>query len=233
MKPGPKPKGQVALVWSPAFAYAIGLLAADGCLYKDGRHIDLTSKDKAQVALFRKCLGLSTKIAEKYSGSGNLAYHTQFGDVLFYAFLNSIGLTAAKSKTISSVSVPDKYFWDFFRGYFDGDGSSVSYQDPLFPQSFRFYLSFTSASIPFLVWLKAELSRLAGTTGYIVRNRNHPSYAQLKFAKRDSVVLSRLMYYADGVPCLKRKHLKIRRSMRIIERGRDGVIGKRAAFRSQ
>jgi len=102
MKRGAKPKGKVSIIWGSQFAYAIGLLVADGCLSKDGRHINLTSKDKAQIVLFKKCLGLKTKVSPKYSGSGNLAYCTQFGDVLFYEFLLSIGLLPAKSKTISN-----------------------------------------------------------------------------------------------------------------------------------
>ena len=109
MKRGPKPKGKVKIIWSPQFAYAIGLLTADGCLSKDGRHIDLTSKDKAQILLFKKCLGLSVKVGNKYSSNGNLAYHAQFGDVLFYKFLMSIGLTPAKSKTIGVIKIPEIY----------------------------------------------------------------------------------------------------------------------------
>lgn len=107
MKRGPKPKGKVTNKWSPRFSYAIGLLVADGCLSKDGRHIDFTSKDKDLVNLFKKCLRLDTKVSSKLSGSGNVAYHTQFGDVLFYDFLLSIGLTPAKSKTIGSITIPD------------------------------------------------------------------------------------------------------------------------------
>ncbi len=116
VRPGPKPKGQVAIVWSPHFAYAVGLLTADGYLSKDGRHIDLTSKDKSQVVLFKKCLGLRTKIGEKYSGNKNLAYHTQFGDVLFYRFLLGIGLFSTISKTLAEVDVPREFFVDFYEG---------------------------------------------------------------------------------------------------------------------
>ena len=31
--------------WNKNLAYAVGLITTDGCLSKDGRHIDLTSKD--------------------------------------------------------------------------------------------------------------------------------------------------------------------------------------------
>lgn len=87
MKRGPKPKGAVKIEWSPKFAYAIGLLTADGCLLNDGRHIDFTSKDLEQVVTFKKCFGIKTKIGIKHSGTGNLYHRIQFGDVLFREFL--------------------------------------------------------------------------------------------------------------------------------------------------
>ena len=135
-KRGTKPQRKVLIKWSARFAYAIGLLTADGCLSKDGRHIDLTSKDKDQIISFKNCLGLRTKVSVKYSGNGNAAYHTQFGDVIFYQFLLGIGLSPAKSKTVAAVSVPDRYFFHFLRGYFDGDGCSYSYYDPKFKKSY-------------------------------------------------------------------------------------------------
>jgi len=215
MKSGPKPKGKVRVAWSPEFAYAIGLLTADGCLSKDGRHIDLTSKDKAQVLLYRKCLGIATKVSTKRSGAGNLAYCIQFSDVLFYRFLQSIGLSPAKSKTIAFIAVPDEYFLDFVRGYFDGDGSSFSYYDSVFKMSFRFYISFTSASPLFVDWLRGQLRRVLGVKGHIGRNRNN-TYQQLKYSKKEAVIMSRRMYYSEAVPCLRRKRLKIMQSLSII-----------------
>ena len=35
--------------WTSELAYAVGLLTTDGSLSKDGRHIDLTSKDVEQL----------------------------------------------------------------------------------------------------------------------------------------------------------------------------------------
>ena len=231
MKPGAKPKGQVTIVWSPQFAYCIGLLTADGCLQKDGRHIDLTSKDWEQVATFKKCLGLKVKIGTKRSGIGNEYWRIQFSDVLFYRFLISIGVTPAKSKTIKSVEVPDKYFADFLRGYFDVDGCSYSFYDSLFPKSYRFYISFMSASPKFIDWLRDRLQTLTGVKGHLSRSLGK-SYLQLKYAKKEAIILFGYMYGTRDTPALKRKYLKIRRTMRIINRRRGGEIGKHATFRS-
>ena len=191
--------------------------------------MNLTSKDKDQIILFKKCLGLETKIGQKYSGAGNLAYQTQFGDVLFYKFLLNIGLSPAKSLIISSVSIPDKYFWDFLRGYFDGDGCSYSFYDSVWKNSFRFYLGFASGSIKYLEWLRSELNRLAGVKGHI----NYSKRAtQLKYSKKEAVVISKRMYYAPRLPCLERKHLKIIKTLSIIEPSRGGGTGRHAVFRT-
>ncbi len=45
-KRGPKPKETINTKWRADLAYAIGLLATDGCLAKDNLLIDLTSKDR-------------------------------------------------------------------------------------------------------------------------------------------------------------------------------------------
>lgn len=231
MRRGPKPKGKVALEWSSDLAYAVGLLTADGCLSKDGRHIDFTSKDLELVRLFKSTTGVDTRISKKRSGSGNYAYHTQFGDVLFYRFLEKLGLTKAKSKTIREVYVPETLFPDFLRGYFDGDGCSYSGYDPVFVRSFRFYISFTSASPDFLKWVREEIRKHVRTTGSI--GSTGEKYSQLRYSKADAVKVYRFMYYQKGLPSLSRKRLKIERTMRIIQESRGGGIGRRAAFRSQ
>jgi hypothetical protein len=231
MKPGPKPKGQVKLIWSSEFAYIVGLITADGCLQKDGRHIDLTSKDREQVVTFKKCLGLKAKIGKKKSGIGNEYYRIQFGDVLFYRFLMNIGITPAKSKTILSVQVPDEYFADFLRGYFDGDGTSYSFYDSLFPNSYRFYISFMSASPKFIDWLRDRLHKLTYVKGHLSHSLGK-NYVQLKYGKKEAIVLFEYMYYRKGIPALKRKYLKIQRTMSIIHGRRGGEIGKRTTFRS-
>lgn len=232
MKPGPKPKGQVVLEWSSRFAYAIGLLTADGCLLNDGRHIDFTSKDLDQVEKFKECLRLKVKIGIKHSGVGNQYYRVQFGDVLFYRFLEEIGLSSAKSKTISAVFVPDQYFPDFLRGYFDGDGTTYSFYDSLFPKSYRFYLSFASASPAFVYWLRKRMDEKVGVKGHICHYTQRKGYLQLKYAKKEAVAICHYMYYSRIAPFLKRKFLKVQRSLNTINKRRGGEIGKHASFRS-
>jgi len=50
--------------WSAELAYLIGLLATDGNLSKDGRHITMRSSDLQLLITFKKCLHLTNKIAQ-------------------------------------------------------------------------------------------------------------------------------------------------------------------------
>ena len=54
--------------WSTELAYIVGLLATDGNLSSDGRHINFTSKDVQLLKTFKKCLKLKNKIGLKNSG---------------------------------------------------------------------------------------------------------------------------------------------------------------------
>jgi len=107
-----KPLGKVRIKWSPEFAYAIGLLTTDGNLSSDRRHINFTSKDRNLVKIFSECLKIKNKIRKKTRAREKIKkyFEIQFGDVIFYKFLLSIGLMPHKSKQIRALMIPDKYF---------------------------------------------------------------------------------------------------------------------------
>ena len=210
-KRGPKPKGKVCITWSPNFAYAIGLLASDGCLSPNGRHIIFVSKDKEQITNFLSALGIENTIGTNSTG----AYRVQFSDVLFYSFLLHIGLMPNKSKVLSKITVPQKYFFDFLRGVFDGDGSSYSYWDSRWKSSFMYYISFASASNTFISWLRNTIRAHQGAVGHVTQAKYKSTY-QLKYAKKESLGILRKMYPKKSVLHLSRKRLKIKRMLSIV-----------------
>lgn len=204
--------------WTHDFAYAIGLLTTDGSLSIDGRHINFTSKDRELVELFGRCLRLTNRIGRKSRAKekSKKYFQIQFGDVLFYKFLLGIGLTPRKSKTLSSVDIPEQYFFDFLRGHFDGDGTFYSYWDKRWKSSFMFYTVFISASLAHILWLRKEIERLLGIRGHITHDGRRITH-HLKYAKKDSLaILPRL--YRDKKICLQRKRLKIEKVLAIIEK---------------
>ncbi|MBY0539615.1 hypothetical protein K2P56_04280 [Patescibacteria group bacterium] len=205
---GARPKRK-SISWSAKLAYAVGLIATDGCLSGDGRHIELTSKDKEQLLTFMQCVGKKVKISTKKSGyTRKLTTRIQFSDVTLYSFFISVGLTPNKTKTIGKLEIPDKYFFDFLRGSLDGDGSFYSYWDPRWRSSFMFYLSFVSASMAHLNWIRSVLTRLISVRGHKT-NAKGKSWYQLKYAKKESLKIIKKMYYSNSVPCLQRKRKKI------------------------
>jgi len=210
-----KPLGKVKIKWSPNFAYVIGLLATDGNLSSDGRHMDLTSKDREQIENFLCALALKNKVGKKVSGSGNMHFRVQFGDVIFYKFLLSIGLMPNKTKILGVLNIPPKYFFDFLRGHFDGDGTFYSYWDPRWRSSFMFYTVFISASKKHIEWVRRVIFGFLHIRGHISKS-NHDSAYQLKYAKADSLKLLPKMYYSSEVLCLSRKRIKIEKALKLI-----------------
>ncbi len=213
---GPQPKGKVKIEWSPDFAYAIGLIVTDGCL-SGGRHIIFTSKDFEQIENFQKALRIQMHIGKKSNGrcKEKKYYTVQVGDVKFFNFLESIGIHPAKSKTIAEITIPDEFFFDYLRGCFDGDGSTYSYWDPRWKSSFMFYACFASASQKHILWLQSQIHANLGIKGHINGIGKGICY-QLKYAKRDSLILIKKMYYSENLTCLSRKKLKIERMLAIV-----------------
>lgn len=213
-----KPKGKVKIKWSPKFAYAIGLIVSDGNLSTDGRHLIFTSKDKELAEHYIHALDINGQFIGRKARGGETEkkyFVVQFGDILFYRFLVSIGLMANKSKSMTAIQVPNKFFSHFVRGLFDGDGTFYSYWDPRWKSSFMYYMAFTSASPVFLKWLQGCIFAKYGILGRISSSGREPAQ-QLRFAKKSSVILREVMYKDAENLYLKRKYLKIIQALPIL-----------------
>ena len=174
-----RPLGKVKIEWSPEFAYAIGLLTTDGNLSPDMRHLNFTSKDRELVMSFKNCLKLTNSIGKKARGYEHERKYSvlQFGDVLFYRFLVAIGLSPNKSKTLGALDIPEKYFFDFLRGHFDGDGTFYSYWDPRWRSSYMFYTYFYSASQRHIAWIQLQNKKYLKIEGHITKPRRDSTFS--------------------------------------------------------
>lgn len=213
-----KPLGKIKLEWSSYLAYAIGLITSDGNLSKDRRHINFTSKDEELVDLFKKCLGIHNKTGKKGRGgnSEKKYFYVAFGDVNFYQFLINIGLTPNKSKTLRELKIPNKYFFEFLRGHFDGDGTFYSYFDKRWKSSYMFYIEFLSASPEHIKWIRKQLNFHLKVKGHTTSG-SKSSVIQLKYAKKEAVKIITRLYTSDSTGCcLERKRLKIAQALSII-----------------
>lgn len=207
-KMGFKPQQKVKIKWSSAFAYAIGLIASDGNLHSDGRHLSFKSAEEELIQNFGVALNVSNKVTKSARGGEKVKkyFNLFFGDIVFYKFLNSIGLTEAKSKTIKAVEVPELYFADFLRGLFDGDGTFYTSWDKRWPSSFVFQVAFASASFYFIEWLKFKLVHLYGVKGVICKG---DGVFNLRYMKGDTKKLNAVMYYRKNLLYLIRKYNKM------------------------
>ncbi|MFC1721129.1 hypothetical protein ACFL0K_02670 [Patescibacteria group bacterium] len=215
-KRGPQPK-VIDTTWTPGLAYVVGIFASDGNLGKDGMYLDVTSKDREILKTVLRVLDMNhIKIGEKYSGDGNRAYRVQFKRVLFHKWLMSIGLTPNKSKTLGPVDIPNKYFFDFVRGVWDGDGTIYSFWDPRWRSSYMYYIAFASASPVFLEWMRKRINKLSkvGIGGKISQGS---SVLQLRYAKKEAFILFKYMFKCKNTPYLKRKFTKAQKIFTIDE----------------
>ncbi|MCX6789615.1 MAG: hypothetical protein NTZ42_03330 [Candidatus Gribaldobacteria bacterium] len=197
---------KVKIEWSAKFSYAVGLMATDGNLSKDGRHMDMTSKDEEMILSFKECFGIKNKIGRKSRGGSKEKryFRIQFGDKNFYNFLLSIGFTPTKSKTLGRLMIPCEYFADFLRGCIDGDGNIriAKHPESQYPQ---LRISLYSASPLFLRWIKDEILKLVCPSGgWIGQDRN---IEVLHYAKSDSIKLLNFIYYSRELFCLNRKYI--------------------------
>ena len=175
---GPIPRRRaesIGIDWSPATAYAVGLMATDGNLSGRKGHLSLISKDVDQIETFRRCLRLEVPISQIRTATG-IHHKVLWCDRGLYDWFVGAGLTPAKSRTLGPLAVPDSVFRDFFRGCIDGDGSVLVYIDRYHaarrPQYVyeRLYVSLVSASLRFLDWIKASVGRMVCVGGAIHRS---------------------------------------------------------------
>ncbi len=189
--------------------YIIGLISADGNLNKDGRHINITSKDRKFLFLIRNALKLKNKIGRKTrEKSGKKVYsQIQFGDVKFYRYLEDIGLTKKKSLTMGILKIDKIYFLDFLRGVIDGDGSISTWIHRTNSHR-QWSLRIVSAAPVFIQWLKTKMEDYFDVRGklycYKYKNKSNPLYI-LKFGKLPAKVILKSVYYKNSLS-LNRKH---------------------------
>jgi hypothetical protein len=194
-------------------AYVVGLIATDGCLSNDGRHIVFTSRDRLLVETYLRCLGRPLRISSSRTRRGDSTYYAQFSDVALYDWLLSVGITPRKSLTLGGIEVPRAYLLPLVRGLLDGDGSISSFTHrptaikyPAYTYT-RLWVFFLSASDAHIGWLRGQIESAVGIVGgvsRITREGRHDLF-RLKYGNRESAVLLKLLYADRTSPCLERK----------------------------
>jgi len=190
--------------WSRDMAYVLGFFSADGYMWKSGRgayFFGFQINDKGLLEDIKRVLCSTHKIAKRKrkdkNPQWNDSYRLQIGSKEMFEDLLHLGMTPVKSNTLTFPQVPDTYFGDFVRGYFDGDGCvhfkkyfSKSKNKKIWVFSSRF----TSGCKSFLEILHKKLKDQKVNKGFIVAKCDDKGY-ELVFSRRDSIALFNLMYH--------------------------------------
>lgn len=187
--------------------YFVGYMATDGYLSKDGRHLNLTSKDTKHLKNIRDALGLKVKLGQKVGGYDKTKKYTQlqFGDVKLYHWLIKIGFEQQKTFNLGALDIPNKYFADFLRGVIDGDGSISTWVHSSNNRR-QWSIRVFSASLEFSKWLLKKTQSI-----FHIRGRLHATKSSgqrvlyvIKFGKLPAKIILKRIYYPNAL-CLNRK----------------------------
>ena len=209
--------------WSSEMAYVLGFFTADGNMIKNkrGAHfISIEVTDKDILEKIKKVIGSNHKIgvrAREFPEKD--AYRLQIGSKKIFNDLIKLGLTPNKSKIIDLPRVPDKYFSDFVRGYFDGDGNvscGVYNRKDRKSKNYLFGSRFTSGSRIFLESLLKKLKENEVAKGGFIYNKKRG--IDLVFSTNDTKRLFKFMYRnTKNRLFLERKYDKFCKGLKFLE----------------
>ncbi|MFC1808069.1 hypothetical protein ACFL0T_06880 [Candidatus Omnitrophota bacterium] len=188
--------------------YLVGLITSDGNLSPDGRHINITSKDRSFLCKLKEAIGLSNKVGVKNKTKTNLAYQIQFANIEFYGFLLKIGLLPRKSLTLGKLKIPTNFFHDFLRGLIDGDGGIQRWKHATNLNE-QWSLRLASGSKYFLMWVKQEVELLWSAKGRIYLEDKKSTCYRLKYGKMAACKILEHCYYENAFGLDRKKQLAL------------------------
>jgi len=179
-------------------AYVLGFIYADGSIYPSerGKYTTVMSTDKPIIFKIKKWLESGHTIREENPpGNRKQRFTLRIGNKELYESLKGLGLYPSKSLTVKLPNIPAKYFKDFLRGYFDGDGCVHIYRSKGIKQKIilrKLTVIFTSGSKKFLQELLAKLREKLELRQDKIYNSQRSF--QLRLATKDSVEVFKFMY---------------------------------------
>lgn len=202
---------------SPLKAYFLGFIFADGwiCANEKVRNyefgMELQSGDKYVLEVLNNELGgqniiyhsepKEVKIIDSIAHKNHTDILRIYSKPLVMGLMKN-GIETNKSKKDVYPVVSEEFFFDFLRGYIDGDGCYYV------NKKVNTYMHITCASISPLIYIQNILSKFNIKTTLYTENENKhrlmcTDYNSMK-------ILVSHLYYEDGLFCLKRKYEKIK-----------------------
>ena len=192
---------------SPAMAWVLGLVFSDGCLLEGHKghraRLSIKSIDYQMLYAARRVSENETKIFNSgQTQTGKRVYRLEWSHPQIISDVKMLGITPRKSLTAEFPrSLPRKYWIDFIRGLFDGDGHVSAYKDK------RRKMSFVRQWV--LLGTHNMLEPIPNVFG--LKNTIHPYQKIFRlryYSLGDLRSIYEQLYYAKELPCLERKKQK-------------------------
>lgn len=202
--------------WSSAMAYVLGFIYADGavedcrrssrtcylCLINNNLDLML---DILKLFVINPRIQVREERLTKIKGKNywcKKTYYVRIGNKIIYEDLVRIGLCPKKSLIVRMPIIPEEYFSNFLRGYFDGDGC-ISIEK----KTGRINIIFTSGSRDFLEQARKRIEI------YLPDTKSNLSFGsgafRLRYSGKNALKVSELIYRdIKSAPYLKYKYLK-------------------------
>lgn len=191
--------------WSPAMAYILGFIAADGSLIHHGRaHVlHIANDNRDIIRQIKTALQSEGKIIPIQRDNGKTSHHLRICDKEIFYDLQRHGITERKSLTITPPKyLSAKHTRHYIRGFFDGDGS-VFLSGKDFPSKLN--VVFYTASHPMIRFLFNFVKNICPKySGSILKGQNINIY-YLHLGQRDGEILFNKLY-KDADIFIKKKY---------------------------
>lgn len=179
-------------------AYVLGFFAADGYITvnkRGGQFWSIDIADRKLIELIKEAIGSEHKISTRSRHENKYtSYRLQIGSIEMCGDLRRLGFNERKTQSLAAPNVPAKFFSDFVRGYFDGDGhvwAGIINRERRTPHRV-IQTIFTSCSKKFLEGLNNMLNVRGMTKGRISKGTGN--YHRLTFSISNSLKLYAFMY---------------------------------------
>ena len=167
--------------WSSEMAYILGFIYGDGNILASTKSYRLTFNitDKSLLEKINHTMDSTYPISERTKRKKKhhkIKYRVEINSKTLISDLLKLGVAPNKTLIMQFPEVPDKYFYDFVRGYLDADGH-VNHREGL-------YILFVSASKDFIYSLSDELEKRQIATSIYFQNNDTNGIYQLYIKKR-------------------------------------------------
>jgi len=205
------------IINSPLKAYFLGYIYADGWVVFNTKNrnyefgIELQSSDKYILEKLNEELGNKNIITHKLprdkiidgvkTRSGHIDSLRVYSKNIVCGLCNN-GIVPQKTQKDVYPIVDNKYFFDYLRGYIDGDGCFYEFKNN------NIYFHITCSSIENLKYCQYQLEKYQISSKiYKEKDKKYRLYIT---DQNEIKKLVNHLYYEDGLFCLKRKYEKIK-----------------------